>query len=546
MMLALMGAVGCSGISSPTGIATQALTCGIGKTLCNCGCTEACFPTGVAGANSCHNYCNNAACGGVGGTTSGGGTTGGGSSPDLGVAGPPPIATCPSTSENFSFRGNPPAGTTQPVGATPGSFAVSNDGDATYAVPIEVPPGRVGMQPRLTVTFDSSKGLGLLGKGFALGGMASVERCASTMAQDGMIRGVRYDSLDRFCLGGARLVATGATGSDPVTGDATTEYRTFPDSFKKVVAHVAAGASSASGPSSFVAFDSDGHIETYGFAPLASGTGAAPVNASWLVSQISDRRGNTVTYNYGSTSGTDSAGHTITNEYWPMEIDYTGGLSAPNKAVIFDYAPQTRISTGGTTVPLLNQSGFRGGNPVARTKLLTGIRTTLSGALVRQYQFTYHASASTSWPLLDSITECAAGVCLPATKFTWNDNQATGKLTKSSLTFPAASTPMTTNDCTQNPPPFTIVAATQWTAADVNGDGLVDLISSTSAGCDTQVNAGTNVWSVALNRGGGSFYAFGRSGRVFRFPTTRSIIPTARVVSGKSRRSTSTKTATWT
>src|SRR5262249_45913291 len=133
---------------------------------------------------------------------------------------------------------------TPSAGAISGSFAVSSAGQATYRFPVVVPPGRLGMEPKLAVGYDSSAGDGPLGVGFSLQGLSAITRCPRNLAQDGRIAPVRYDSTDAFCLDGLRLV--------PVTpskhkATSVAEYRTFPDTFSRVVEHRAAGFA---GPSS--------------------------------------------------------------------------------------------------------------------------------------------------------------------------------------------------------------------------------------------------------------------------------------------------------
>ena len=118
---------------------------------------------------------------------------------------------------------SPVAGTIQ------GSFAVSSTGEATYHMPLVVPPGPAGMAPSLAVTYDSGSGDGMLGVGFSLAGFSAITRCPLTVAQDSQIRSVRYDQYDGLCLDGARLIPVG-------TSNGVVEYRTLPDTFVKVLA----------------------------------------------------------------------------------------------------------------------------------------------------------------------------------------------------------------------------------------------------------------------------------------------------------------------
>ncbi|WP_201340072.1 SpvB/TcaC N-terminal domain-containing protein [Isorropodon fossajaponicum symbiont] len=51
------------------------------------------------------------------------------------------------------------------VGSTAGALSV-NQGAANYTIPITVPPGVAGMQPELSINYNSNAGNGILGMGF--------------------------------------------------------------------------------------------------------------------------------------------------------------------------------------------------------------------------------------------------------------------------------------------------------------------------------------------------------------------------------------------
>src|SRR5439155_6703407 len=70
-----------------------------------------------------------------------------------------------------------PARSADLVGATAGELGVSPSGSASYAIAIAVPPGTTGLQPKITLQYDSLAGNGPAGMGWSIGGLATLTRC---------------------------------------------------------------------------------------------------------------------------------------------------------------------------------------------------------------------------------------------------------------------------------------------------------------------------------------------------------------------------------
>jgi hypothetical protein len=150
------------------------------------------------------------------------------------------------------------------VGRTPGAFQVSGTGSAQYSIPIWVPPGPRGVQPAISLVYDSQSGSGPLGIGWSLVGLSSITRCNRTYAQDGAPAPVTLTYNDVFCLDGKRLRLTSSEQLNTYGQDGTT-YQTEVADFSNVTAHSAAG----NGPAYFTVRRKDGLTYEYGNGPLS-------------------------------------------------------------------------------------------------------------------------------------------------------------------------------------------------------------------------------------------------------------------------------------
>jgi hypothetical protein len=300
------------------------------------------------------------------------------------------------------------------AGFTPGQFQVTETGAASYTIPIQVPPGTAGMEPKLSLVYNSQGGNGLLGVGWSLGGLSAITRCPRTVAQDGVKGGINYNANDRFCLDGQRLIAIGGT-----YGGANTEYRTERASFAKIVSYGQV-PSPGNGPQWFKVWTKSGQVMEFGntvdSAIEAQGNLDQTLNDKtvrvWAVNKISDTKGNYITVSYTEDK--------LNGDYYPIRIDYTGnGAQTPYNSVDFSYAPRSDV------IPL-----YEAGSMIKPTQRLIRIQT-YAGALVRAYNLTYDNNGAGDRSRLISMQECGSGgVCLPATTFSW---QPSGSYTPAAL-----------------------------------------------------------------------------------------------------------------
>lgn len=189
----------------------------------------------------------------------------------------------------------PPAEDEIVVGAIGGTVDVSALGGAVYSIPIQVPEGMGGIQPNLSIVYNSQSGNGLLGWGWSLGGLSAITRVGQTNYHDGKVTGVSLDYHDRFALDGQRLmVLDGAT-----YGSNNAEYRTEVDGMSKIVSY---SDNSFNGPTFFKVFTTEGLIMEYGNAVNARvvhNNGVdSPTVVIWLLNRVEDRDGNYMVYNY--------------------------------------------------------------------------------------------------------------------------------------------------------------------------------------------------------------------------------------------------------
>ena len=284
-----------------------------------------------------------------------------------------------------------------------GQASVSG-GQASYQIPIDLPPGRAGIQPNVAVSYSSQGGNGVIGRGFSLNAGSSISRCGSTFEHDTMTRSVTFDAAtDRLCFNGQRLINISGR-----YGDGGTIYRTEMDTFVEVEQSNEINDVD----SHFTVTFPDGHTATYG---ASSNSRYKPkgltTTLTWKITQESYSSGkNTIDYRYLTP---------VQGEHLLEYIYYTGADgNLGDRFVQFVY--ESRDDT---------QVNFIQGGELKYTRRLAEIKTyTGTSRWVSKYQFDYQYSQASGRTLLESIKRCGKyegnEQCTTETDFNWFDDAA--------------------------------------------------------------------------------------------------------------------------
>jgi hypothetical protein len=347
---------------------------------------------------------------------------------------------------------------------TPGEFAASESGAATYNIAIQVPRGIGGMEPSLSLSYSSQGGNGVLGIGWLLGGVTAVTRCARSWATDRYRGAVTFTdhpavNADRYCLDGQRLVLTDSIGARRLDqasyGVGGTEYRTERESFARVRLVRAAGSGA---PDGFRVWTKSGQVMDYGLicnGPTSAASCSVAENSRmptnggvvttnrWMIERVWDRNGSFVEFTY-------CKGKVIT--------DGSGNASCDGQfkgsAGLFHVRYTSRSGTPGTNAVLIRYEdredkvpSFHAGSRSVQEQRVSGIETYINwqgpgnrGTLVRRYALTYETldGRATNVSRLRRVQEFdASGNALLPLEFAWARDAVFGQAVQHSASAPA-------------------------------------------------------------------------------------------------------------
>jgi len=350
------------------------------------------------------------------------------------------------------FTVNSHADDTTPINtrtALPDQFT----GTLRYSIPIEVPSGRNGLSPELSMTYRSTNGNGWLGMGWEM------EAGAIEQVKNGP-----PNTSFAFRRTGAVLDLTNVSG--------TNEYRPLIEGEFNRIQKLTAG----DGKIYWVVTNKAGVTFRFGYTTASrqdDPANPATIN-KWCLDRVQDTNGNFMTYTYFKDQG----------QIYLDRIDYTGnGATGPTKYVKF-YRDSTR-----TDAQAMYTIGF-GVKTASRVKT---IDVFANAKRVRAYKLSYDYSAVTGRSILTTVTEfgsdaqldasntVASGTSLPPITLAYQSTEPAGGLFQGH-TWNAGWVPVTP-------------VRSNCITGDFDGDGKTDLACKSDS-------SGTN-WYIALSTNSG-------------------------------------------
>jgi RHS repeat-associated protein len=277
-------------------------------------------------------------------------------------------------------------------------------GSARLTYPIEIPPGRVGMQPNLAIQYDSSKSDGWLGLGWDLQ-LPSITVDTRWGVPRYSMPGFDNLETENYLLNGEELTPLPnrlltLPRQSPRVFHARVEGR-----FEKVVRY-----GNSPGTYWWEVTEKNGKRLIYGSADLAGvDRSAVLIDGSgnifkWMLRQEIDTHGNSIRYEYTKVCdrGVDPADvqgdcdealasdSTVGSQIYPQSIHYTErNGSAGAYTVTFVRDRELPSYTRRPDVSIDARGGFK----MVTADLLKEVRVSLNGQIIRSYELTYEPGA---------------------------------------------------------------------------------------------------------------------------------------------------------
>ena len=269
---------------------------------------------------------------------------------------------------------------------TQGKLDISSSGQATFVLPIAMPPSIKDVGPVINLVYSSGQINGIAGQGWNISSISNISRVATRQDIDGYKDGVDFDNNDKLALDGQRLLLK--TGTYLGNGSV---YETEVQSNTKIEMFVEGTMIT------FIVTNTDGSRSWYG------GTDASDLNA-FYITRFEDTFGNFITYHYNLISPNNIPSYTIQvpvyrgHEIIRYDTVTIAGVNSFNSVTIaeirFSANTQTNIQPLNKikfTYKLANsfEEGYLKGNLIKKLDLLSKIEVFTNDNLFKRYELTH-------------------------------------------------------------------------------------------------------------------------------------------------------------
>ncbi|MEI7509643.1 MAG: FG-GAP-like repeat-containing protein, partial [Flavobacterium sp.] len=312
---------------------------------------------------------------------------------------------------------------------TQGKLEISSSGQATYTLPIALPPSISSVGPTINITYASGQNSGIAGQGWNISGISYISRIATRLDIDGFKDGVDFDENDKLALEGQRLLIK--TGNYWEDGSI---YETEVQSNTKIELK-------GSGKDLyFIVTSPDGSRSWYG---NFGGMHAVDLSAYYIV-RYEDAEGNFILYNYSQPLDKSLCIDTI------QFSANTNSNTSPLNTIKFSYTNAAR-----------SEKGYFKGVQIEKAELLYNIKVFTNDALFKEYRIGHETDPQLGYQRVTQIRE-----------FNGEGESA------NPVVFEYTTTPDTVNEVTTlTNDSYSINDGAQLTG-DFDGDGKMDIVEN--------------------------------------------------------------------
>ncbi len=306
---------------------------------------------------------------------------------------------------------------------------INPDGSFSTTVKIKLPPGRNGVQPTISLNYNSNTGNGIIGQGWSLSGLSSIVRDSSYP--------VNYDDNDHYSGPNGHLFKNNKY------------YHHLEENYSRFEAIEKQGG----GPRSWIEHQPDGtkcHYGTTDDSQVYSLNHPDSIRV-WALQSVEDINGNSYKIEYMQDQG----------QYYPVKIIYTmgDGISKYN-VVEFDYED----NRSDVEISYLQSSKVVTGKRLKDITVKYNVASILGykifGDIVRKYQLDYIEDGLVSQSKLVKIHEFGSnGGELPGTEYEYD----------------SSNDPVTFSNSSSVPWSGYDTSLGTWLDGDIDGDGRLDL-----------------------------------------------------------------------